>query len=528
MSDQTEGANTVPPIKVQIVAERHRNQRKHATPTKGASVPPAPPVEGAHAANNGAPSNGPRISPELLSFEAGVYYLPGARNPYFFRDGRGELFPWSEKDFARQLRFLGLSPRVPLGETVSPIDHVIRRVQGERSVHAALSLAGYKEGERMVNGLRVLILKGPNLPEPKHGPCETILRLLRQAFGEAWNSQPDQDPELERQLKTFCFWLARCYVATRDELPTLFRQMSFLIGDPGCGKTFIQEVIITQVLGGRSFKFNDIATGEDRFTGSLFSYEHLYVSDAQGGGSDIRARLIQQKRLKEMITGENHTRRAMHTDGQSLSPVWTLSYSANLDKMNELPPWDSDWSDKAHLFRCYPFWRPDGGEFKAWKDRILSEIPAFVHYLLENFSAPDSLPSDLRESKGGGRFGQRAFHHPRLLFQLHEYSLEEQLRELIRLVFFPTGDATMGGRSNFRLTAEELRRELRTRSEGRRALEKDVEAVIKGGPIAIGKRLAILAERYPHEVRRDRLKDSRGWVILAPNQPRDAADGLSS
>lgn len=459
-------------------------------------------------------------SPALTALFENVWNKPGARNPYIFRDGRGVLFEWSERDFSRRLRSEGLSSRVALGETMSPVDRFIDRIQRERSVHQVLpALAGYREGERLMNGNRVLVLKSPALPEPVPGSCEMLLAFVRQFLGEAWAGRPDQDLEFTNQFATVCYWMARRYQAIRDEDPTCFSQVLFLIGEPGAGKTLFQEKVLTWILGGRAYKMNENVTGEERFNGPTFEYEHLYVSDAQGGGSKYEERMRQQKRLKEMATGEYHTCRAIYEAGATLSPVWTVSYSGNVDKLNELPPWDADFADKAHLIKGCRAWRPDGSAFKKWEKQLRDEIPAFVHFLLENYGDSSSLPGPLQESSGGGRFGQLAFHHPELLRNLNAFSIEARLRDVINALLFADG---LEEKRSF--TIEELRQGLRAKATTR-GQERDVESVLAGGAIWLGRRLGKLAELYPLEYENVHTAKGSRWIIRKASSRIDTNEG---
>lgn len=454
----------------------------------------------------------------LEEFLANAWYEAGTKFPWVYRESAGatgEYFSFATPEFTRRLRLFGVRTRAPEGELVSEGDKIIARLQSTRVIHRSLRLAGYKEGVRSMNGQRILVRGGPDLPEPVQGEMPELWAFLNQLSGKAWQPGAKDDAWHEHQLQTFLFWLARRWTAIKEENPALFSQALFLIGDPGSGKTFLQEWIIRRALGGRAHNAHDYISGEDRFTGALFGSEFIYVSDPPGASSDRKGRMAQQTRIKELVTGTEKNRRGMYQDGETLSPIWSVSYSANVEKIDSLPPFDDDFSGKCHLLRCFQTDIPKGKAASAeWAAKIREQIPALLHLALETFGDERNLLPALREEHG--RFGQRAFHHPDLLQSLGEFSREQELLQIIDAVLLPRGDELPGAvPPAWKGSASALRMELRERSSGRRALEKEVDGLLRGGDKATGRLLAAAAKRFPERVQKaDRKAAERGWVIL--------------
>ena len=137
-------------------------------------------------------------------------------------------------------------------------------------------------------------------------------------------------------------------------------------------------------------------------------------------------------------------------------------------------------------------------ERHAFDKQIVSELPAFCHYLL-NYTIPEHLKAD--------RFGIRAFHHPEVVKALHELSKEHKVLELIDKVVFknPTTEPWEG-------TSTDLEGELRSESKISIQLDR-----IYIGVRGLGKIMTSLCETEPRRVSTRTLDGRSIYRINPPN-----------
>lgn len=146
------------------------------------------------------------------------------------------------------------------------------------------SLAGFSTGVYCVAPDKmVLVPHGMKIIEPADTVTDTtIWKLFEQMLRN--------DVEEPMQFESFMGMLKGWYISLRDrEFEPA--QAIVLCGPEDCGKTFVQEFIITPLLGGNEADPFSYLSGITAFTGDLFNAEHLRTSDAGGSLNDKERRI---------------------------------------------------------------------------------------------------------------------------------------------------------------------------------------------------------------------------------------------
>jgi hypothetical protein len=207
--------------------------------------------------------------------------------------------------------------------------------------------------------------------------------------------------------------------------------------------------------------------------------------------------------IKAVVANESHSCHRKYCTPITLRPFWRLTITLNdePEALLVLPPLDDHVADKIILLRASRFPLPAPTETheertEFW-NKITSEIPAFLHYLLNEYEPR----AELRDS----RYVVSGWHHPELAVALHDLSPAAALLVLIdTLAPWDLSDEWEG-------TAEELRRDLinngNTAIDAKRLLE---------WPQSCGTYLGTLARKQPERVRQHRTSELRKWIIRAP------------
>jgi hypothetical protein len=280
-----------------------------------------------------------------------------------------------------------------------------------QDVKFASPLAGYPVGVYNAGpDAHMLVTTAPRFIEPVSGDYSTILALLSQQLGG-------------EQLPYFLAWLKTAVSSVRSHryVPG---QALCLLGAPGTAKTFVQDHIITPLLGGRDAKPYQYMTGQTPFNSDLFIGEHLVISD-ENAHTDLASRVNFGTKIKDICVNHRQKLHAKHREGVMTSPLWRLSLSCNDEPENLriLPPVDAAIADKLMLLKVdMPDCLPSEDRREEFADKIKSELPAFAAYL-EAYVIPQGIKSN--------RYGVSHFHHPDILAALDELAPETELLNLI-------------------------------------------------------------------------------------------------
>jgi hypothetical protein len=362
-------------------------------------------------------SSGMRTPPPDLRhifYDSGVYWLP---------DGKGQWTRTCERTAVRHLKIEhSVENRQDVATGISDMDRELEIIRKECWVDYVGSLAGHKAGLVKMNGKRILVNSSPNLIEPREGDFSVIAALL--------------DGRLGKQRIYVEYWLKFAFqsLMSGNHRPG---HVLVLAGPKDCGKSLLQNQIFTPVLGGRTAKPALSMRGETPFNADLFEAEHLMIEDDLPS-SDIRARRAYGTFMKQLAANEKVHHHAKGKQPMVLEPLWRLSVSTNEEPENLmiLPPIDDSVSDKILILKVernpLPMPAQTDEERKAFIDRIKSELPAFVHHLINLKVAEEH---QALSTEGGRRYGFKGYQNPEILEAINGLSPEHQLLELIDEAF---------------------------------------------------------------------------------------------
>lgn len=409
---------------------------------------------------------------------------------YLIPDANGDWFQTTEGSFRRQCRIKGISSKTGEMEAHSQFDEFVVHLQNYCGVSYSGPLAGSKKGPRIVNGSQILVTRSPELIRPVAGDWLVLRALVEGMFFDA-----EYD-----QLIYFYGWM-QCALHTLHSGIRKPGQLLVLAGPRESGKSLLQS-IITWTLGGREAKPHSYMTGSTDFNSELFGAEHLRLDDEQAS-TDIRARRAFGARIKEMLFGHDQRVHGKNRDALSLDPIWRGTHSLNDEPENlmVLPLLDESMLDKLTMLRinkvAMPMPTGTNEQTKAFADKLKSELPAFVYWLLNEFTIPENLRNE--------RCGISHWHHPELLRALRELSPEARLLSFIDREIFSAQNVT----PNWSGTADQLENEL-TKSASSVASEAKR---LFTWPNACGTFLGKLAHEHPDRVKPARTNSARRWNI---------------
>ena len=443
-----------------------------------------------------------------------VHWLNG-KDRYF--QMRGEALPvlsWNEKDLKRELRLAGVYSRASEGKAYSQADLVMTYIQRERHVDYAGPLAGKRVGVHDAQGRRILVTSSPRLIAPRAGEWPILAAVLSGLL-----TTPDED-----QTRWLFAWL-KVGVEALAKGETRPGHGLIMAGPSDCGKSFIQEHVITPLFGGRSADPTKYLLGKTTFNAEMGGAEHLAMQELPSG-LDFKSRVLLADELKRLIATESHALHPKYCDALTLFPWWrvSLSINNNVDRLKALPALTSDFGDKILLLLCesHPMPMPTGTpeERRAFRNVITAELPAFVAFLHSW-----EIPAELCQTKHASRFGHDHFHHPRLTAALFEqepqssllYILDncEALYNMTDLVFKEAGGQGSGEDDAWGWASSELLREhlCDDTTFGRFAAQA---RKIFGFPGACGTYLSKLEEKFPERFTSRHTNKGNVWLLRKP------------
>lgn len=239
-------------------------------------------------------------------------------------------------------------------------------------------------------------------------------------------------------------------------------------------------------------------TGGSPFNADLFAAEHLMVED-EAAETSLKARRTFGALIKSVTVNDEQRLHAKGRDAIMLKPFWRLTITTNDETENlmVLPPIDCSLEDKITLLKAdqaeipMPTHTPE--ERDQFWSALVSQVPAMIHWLVNDFVIPDNLVSQ--------RFGITHYHHPELLESLDELAPETRLLRLIE-TYATTLNMWVG-------TASQLQAKL-TDSDSRCCHEA---RQLLSWPNACGTYLGRLAKKHPARFEYTRSTSERIWTI---------------
>lgn len=371
-------------------------------------------------------SDSPTAQRDSASF--GALY-ESRKKQYWMTSGEDDWIPANESAIKNHLNIERGVPAAKSPDGISPLNQAINFVTRYSNVEYATQLAGHSKGVYNFDGARILVNGAPTIIEPVKGKWPTIANLLAGMFGG-------------EQLEYLYGWLKIAYQAltSGNFVPG---QALVLAGPQDCGKTFIQNKIITPILGGRYAKPYQYMVGLTQFNSDLFMGEHLIIGDEMPA-TEYKERVAFGESIKNLLFDE---KQRLHDKGKTaimMSPFWRLSISVNdePESLMILPPLRDSIRDKMMLFRvsrpnCLP---NNAQEARArFAAAIKSELPAFVHFLANEHQ--------IRHELVQGRCGIVEYCNPEIELLVGELSTEAAVMSLIEQELFPgitSGDSFEG------------------------------------------------------------------------------------
>ena len=343
-----------------------------------------------------------------------VYYH-GREASYWRENDTGGWIKINESAAKNFVADYGYTKKNETDEANCEADDCLMKIQSSQNVAYVGALAGHPAGTYTIAGNLVLVTNSPKFIEPKAGEWPVLAQLFE---GMLVDGELDQRPHFFGWLKTAVASLRSCHWRAS--------QLMALAGEPGSGKSLTQN-IITEIFGGRSRKPYQVMVGETSFNSHLFGGEHLVLED-ESASVDIRSRMHFASNIKSLLANRDQGCHGKHQEVITLRPVWrmTLSLNDEPERLLVLPPLTSDVRDKIIVLKVnkHPMPMPtDTPELtETFWDTLVSELPAFLHYL-ESWT----IPADIADS----RYGVRAFQHPEIVEKLEETTPEIRMLELI-------------------------------------------------------------------------------------------------
>ena len=426
-------------------------------------------------------------------------YFYSRNETYLVRDPEGRWLTLKADSYKRILKTLRGFLSTP------EIDQEIVGVQMKNNVARYGPLCGRNSGFYLeADGSRHLVTVDMSLIDPQPGNYPTITAVINGLFRNS-----ESEDVGNAQIHTLLGWLKSSVEALRAGRQQQ-QQALAICGVRDCGKSFVQHHIITPCLAGRAADAERYFLRGNDFNADLFEAEHLVLDDCRAS-IKIADRLAFAAKLKQFTVGA--TVASLHGKGKdaiNVRPWWRISITCNDDpeSLLVLPPLNEDFADKLILLRASRFDFPEpittAAEKERFEAKLRSEIPAFLHFLLNRYTVPEKYVDPRR-------YNVATFHHPVIKECLESLSPEAELLELIDLVLeFDFHDGPVW------ISASDLENRILASSHHRRA-----ERIFTFNQ-SCAKYLHRLSQKLPGRVRKARTAAERGWRILPKN---DGCDG---
>jgi hypothetical protein len=408
----------------------------------------------------------------------GVVY-DASKKSYVMLAGEDAWIPVTESAVRRHLQQEhGVSDKKPKNGLGSPVDKRLHQVTSKMHIAWSGTMPGYSTGVYSVGaGLRMMVTSSPLIIRPKPGDYSALLTFLDQLLGKD-------------QLPYFHGWLATAYrsLVNRTFVPG---QCVVLAGPHGCGKTFVQNHIITPLLGGREGSPYQYMVGKTAFNSDLFHGEHLVMSD-QVAHTDLASRREFGSKIKDLLVNPRQRYHAKNFEAHMAAPFWRMTVSTNDEPENLkiLPPIDDSLTDKLILLKvCMPECLPATEEGQpAFLAGIRKALPAYAAFL-NDFQIPEDLKS--------GRFGVTHFHNEDILDALDELAPETEMLSLIDQGLFSILDPQDWEGTAAKLYGQLISDDSQVRYEARRIIPN---------AITCGRYLSRLAKKRVSSLGRPRVR----------------------
>ncbi|MEM7478380.1 MAG: hypothetical protein AAF483_25640, partial [Planctomycetota bacterium] len=418
-------------------------------------------------------------------------YYDSEKKEYFIQNPSEEWMCQTPSQMNRRLKLAGVS------ETADR-QRVMQAIEDYYNVRYARPLAGRSEGIYEENGVRILVTDSPRFAPLAPGSYSNLWAVVQGLL-----TSDESDEIASFQLHAFLGWIQTAVNALRGEEQQDSQALA-IAGPKDTGKSLVQH-LITAMLGGRSAPGAAYMLGKTEFNADLFEAEHIILED-EFNSYAIANRLALGTAIKRFtVSTRSQSCHRKHRTAIKLQPAWwvTITLNDDPDSLQILPPFDDNIEDKIILLRASRFEMPMETHTTKlrkmfWK-QLVSEIPAFLHWLIHDYQIPLQCGQDRR-------FVVKTWHHPELLQALSDLAPEARLLDLIDMALWDDPcQTTWTGR------AIELQKLLMDHPDtGYQA--KDLLQRRN----TTGRYLGRIEKSRPERIRNSRKGDERLWTVFKP------------
>ena len=491
-----------------------------------------------------APKDDGKFDPKAVCDELNLHWPEDGGDNFVFKTGEDQWSVWAMKEIKKEIKTLPgfwVSSEPKDKERISEMDQVFLYARKNCLLNEIIpAIGGYRVGiHHLTDGTKALVRSSPLYVHPKQGEWPTIKALIEDRLNL-------QDRGGVDQTVYFHSWMRVAYSSLMNGKPGSFKpgQVLVLAGPVNSGKSRLQVMIITPMLGGRSGDPTAYLMGEDGFNKDLVGSAHWQMEElpSSSWGASDKSKLSEN--LKRAAVNADKRMRLMRTDPRTVQPFVRVSLTINddPDKMRAFPPLTPDFADKVIMLKVtkkpMPMPTETEADQEAFNAQVAAELPAYAWWLMNEFEIPEALKIDPSTGERQTRFGFCSYHDPELVSQLQDDLPSTQLLRLIDLAWFEPklgakcrlwdlkwplntsghkerGGAWVNAPDVWRGGADDLEALLCGQNEDvtSSVAKAALRLLGKGGIPTMLSRLK--EDRFDRVAKADR-GDSRGWAIAAP------------
>ena len=315
-----------------------------------------------------------------------IHYCPSTAKNFIYKSG--SIYTMVDRQGALDhLALAGYSVAAGSNGPLSQAATVLTNATG-LPVSWCRPLGGKAAGVYPMNGRRILVTESPTLIKPQSGNWPTISAFLSAAF----DYNPDDDPNSKKkanvakeQQNVVLAWLAGAvkgqYLHGGEFSPS---PALVLCGKKRAGKGCFQR-LVTELLGGRAANPFGAMAGKTGNNGDLAGAEHWMVEDEQDSARTAD-RMEIKAAIKKACVNRATAFNPKHRDAETLPSYRRLTISLNDDEesLRVLPDLSDNFADKIILAHFLSVPGLGAETHQSWWASIVSELPAFLHYLLRD------------------------------------------------------------------------------------------------------------------------------------------------
>jgi len=327
-----------------------------------------------------------------------VYYHT-APDRFYMKDSDGNFRDYRKGPASARLGF-------EYGMSKEAQEIFFAEIYRDKVIDFVTEIGGARKGLREIGGKKVLVPREQRRIEPKEGDWTTLKKYFQGMLGD------DQFEWYQGWLKT---WLDGYY-----NYQNTVGQVLIAIGETSSGKTLLKE-IHNHIFdgGGQPLKY---MTGATNFNGEICASCSWYIDDKLNDlGSRGKKKL--KAECKEMAVAGELRFEFKNQTAFTASPCVRLLICCNYteDSVSVIPDIDESTKNKISILHCMrkpmPMPAKTASQREAFMAQLKSEIPAFVHHLLNTHVISEDLADNEEE-----RMGVRGYHNSHAMSFVDSYS----------------------------------------------------------------------------------------------------------